>query len=200
MPPESPHRLAQRIQAIAQTGLAFDPNPYDRERYESLREIAVELMGGDASLDTTFRAETGYATPKVDTRSIVLRDGKVLLVREAADGLWCPPGGWADVGDRPSHAAEREVFEETGLEVEAVRLLGIWDRNLHGHPPRPFHAYKLFFLCEERGGRLQTSSETLEVGFFEPTELPPLSIDRVVPIEIATSIRIALSDGPTYFD
>jgi ADP-ribose pyrophosphatase YjhB (NUDIX family) len=199
MAPEPVHILAQRIQALAQTGLAFTKDRYDIERYEQLRDIAVALMG-DAGLLTSFESEWGYATPKVDTRAIILRENKVLLVREAADGLWCPPGGWADVGDQPSVAVEREALEETGLIVRATRLLGLWDRNLHGHPPRPFHAYKLFFLCEELSGELRLCEDTLEIGFFEVTDLPPLSLDRVVAAEIEKSVELALGRGPTYFD
>lgn len=193
-------RLAQRIQAMAQTGLAFTNDRYDHARYKELTAIAAELMGGDPGLLTAFQAEWGYATPKVDVRAIVLREGSILLVREAADGLWCPPGGWADVGDTPARNVEREVVEETGLEVRAIRLLGLWDRNLHGHPPRPFHAYKLFFLCEEFGGELRTCEDTLEIGFFDPADLPPLSRDRVVPVEIETCVRLALEGGAAYFD
>ncbi len=200
MAAESVFALAQRIQALAQTGLAFTQDRYDRERYGILRQIATDLMGGDSALFAAFAAQSGYATPKVDVRAIVVREGKILLVREAADGLWCPPGGWADVGDAPSVAVEREVVEETGLTVRATRLLGLWDRNQHGHPPIPFHAYKLFFLCEELGGELTPSVETLEVGFFDPADLPPLSLDRVMPIQIGTSLQTARDGGPTYFD
>lgn len=192
--------LAQRIQALAQTGLAFAHDAYNQARYEELTAIAAALMGGGPDLRAAFDAEWGYATPKVDVRAIVLREGRILLVREAADGLWCPPGGWADVGESPSRNVEREVLEETGLEVRAVRFLGLWDRNLHGHPPRPFHAYKLFFLCEERGGELRLAHDTLDVGFFDPSALPPLSLDRVVPVEIEASLRAAREVGPVHFD
>ena len=198
--PESNVLLAQRIQAMAQTGLAFTQDRFDRERYEALLEVAAQLMGGDSRLLPAFRSEWGYATPKVDVRAIVLREGKLLLGREATDGLWCPPGGWADVGGSPSENVEREVFEETGLQVRATRLLGVWDRNRHGHPPRPFHAYKLFFLCEETGGELRTCEDILEIGFFALSELPPLSLDRVVLTEIETTVNIALAGGAAYFD
>lgn len=191
--------IAQRLQAMAQTGLAFTEDRFDRERYEGLRRIAAELVGAP-EMEEGFAAEWGYATPKVDVRAIVLREGRLLLVREAADGLWCPPGGWADVSETPARNAEREVAEETGLTVRATRLLGAFDRNLHGHPPRPFHAYKLFFLGESQGGDLRTAHDTLDVGFFDPADLPPLSLDRVVPFEIETCLRLAREGGPAYFD
>lgn len=196
---------AQRLQAIAQTGLAFTKDRYDVERYQMLREIAVELMQASgvpdaAALRDSFARQIGYATPKVDVRAIVVRQGRVLLVKEAQDGEWSLPGGWADVGDRPSQAVEREVWEETGLKVEAERLLGLWDRNLHGHPPYPFHVYKLIFLCREVGGELTRSIDSLDLEFFAPDRLPSLSLTRVVVEEIVESVRSAAAAAPAYFD
>lgn len=198
--------LAQRIQALAQTGLTFTRDRYDTERYEELREIAVTLMSlTNASMRepllNAFKEQIGYATPKVDVRAVILREGRILLAREAHDGLWSLPGGWADVGDRPSHAIEREVLEETGLVARATRLLGVFDLNLHNHPAQAFQAYKLFFLCEELGGELTTCVDTLELGFFSPDELPPLSLGRVVPEEIHTCMALTADpNAPAYFD
>lgn len=182
---------AKRLQAIAQTGLTYSQEPYDTERYEAIREIAAQMMaaGAGAAIDPAtlvdcFKREAGYATPKVDVRAAVFKDGKILLVKEREDGLWTLPGGWADVGDSPSVAVVREVREESGYEVVARRLAAVLDRNLHGHPPFPFHAYKLFFLCELTGGEAKTSYETLDVGFFEEDSLPPLSLTRVMPSQI----------------
>ncbi|WP_413735910.1 NUDIX hydrolase N-terminal domain-containing protein [Sodalis sp. RH21] len=197
--------LVQQLQGMAQTGLTFTRDRYDIERYEALRDIAAQLMAGQSSalraqLAASFTGQAGYATPKVDTRAIVLRQGKILLVREADDGLWSLPGGWADIGDRPSEAIRREIREETGLEATTERLLGVWDRNLHGHPPYPFHVYKMIFLCAEQGGELRLCEDSLELGFFDPAQLPPLSLTRIVPVEIQTSLRIINENGPTWFD
>jgi ADP-ribose pyrophosphatase YjhB (NUDIX family) len=189
-------RWAREIQAIAQTGLHFSDSVYDRERYERLRDIAVEMFanGSDAtksSIRASFAAQTGYATPKVDVRGVVMRDGQILLVREISDGLWTLPGGWADVNNSPSEAVVREIREESGF-----------DRSKHRHaPPLPFHVYKLFIACELLGGSAQTSNETSEVGFFDPDRLPPLSIGRVTPDQIAICIR-AWNDPhcPALFD
>lgn len=134
------HIIAQRLQAIAQSGLTYSDNVFDKERYETLREISYELLSSQFNLSTNQLAalhsnETGYATPKTDVRAFILREGKLLLVRESDDGLWSLPGGWADIGDSPSEAICREVQEETGLNVKVTKLLGVWDRNQHGHPP-----------------------------------------------------------------
>jgi len=197
--------IAQRIQAIAQTGLTYSSGEFDKERYQTLREIAFEMLSSrfDLSADTVAKMhipDDGYATPKTDVRAIVLREGKLLMVREADDGLWCLPGGWVDVGDSPSEAVCREVREETGLLVKATKLLGIWDRNKYNHPPYPWHVYKTIFLCEECGGELTTSYESLEVAFFDVNNLPELSVMRIVKEEIAASIDIALGDKQAWFD
>jgi len=197
--------IAQRIQAIAQSGLTYSPGVFDRERYETLRQIAYDMLaaGFDLGPETFARmhiSDEGYATPKSDVRAIVLRQGKLLMVQEADDGLWSLPGGWVDVGDSPSTAIRREVLEETGLDIKVTKLLGIWDRNLHGHPPYPWHVYKMIFLCEELDGELKISHESLDVGFFDINHLPPLSLTRIVEEEIVTSVDIAVCDKPAWFD
>ena len=181
---------AQKLQALSQTGLTYAQDPYDRERYEELRQIAAEMMAlplhaAPAELVNLFRAEEGYATPKIDVRGVGSRDAKVLLVRERSDGLWTLPGGWSDVGDSPSEAVEREIREESGYEAKAVKMLALYDRNKHNHyPPIPYHAYKAFFRCEIVGGTPALSSETDGVDFFVLENLPPLSVDRVTAAQI----------------
>lgn len=195
--------LAQQLNAIAQTGLTYAKDVFDRERYETLQQMAVELIGSRFEIDAqtlNHVSEVGYATPKTDVRAFILREGKILMVREADDGLWSLPGGWADVGDTPSVAVSREVKEETGLSVKVTKLLGVWDRNLNGHPPYPWHVYKHIFLCEETGGTLALSHESTDIGFFDINELPDLSLTRIVPEQIKTSMDIATSDRPTWFD
>ncbi len=200
-------RWAREIQAIAQTGLHFSESVYDRERYERLRDIAAAMFAArsdatESAIRATFAAQTGYATPKVDVRGVVLKDNQILLVRETSDGLWTLPGGWADVNDSPSEAVVREIREESGFLTRATRLIALFDRSKHAHQPLfPFHVYKLFIACELLGGSAQTSNETSEVGFFDPDRLPPLSVGRVTPDQIAICIR-GWNDphSPTRFD
>ncbi len=168
----------RRLQAIAQSGLTYAKDPYDVERYEQVRKIAAQIAASRSEaamdhIDALFGAESGYATPKLDIRAVVLDEEEaVLLVKEKEDGLWTLPGGWVDVGESPSESVEREVKEESGYEVRAVRLLALWDMDKHPHPPRPFHIYKLIFQCELLGGDpLAASTETEEVGFFSKDAL-----------------------------
>ncbi len=193
---------ARRLQAIAQTGLTFTHDDYDRERYEAVRALALEAIGRGSGLadgtgpdsgleprafdllEDLLKRESGYATPKVDVRAAVFRDERILMVQERSDGGWTLPGGWADVGDSPRSAVEREALEESGFEVRAVKLAAVYDRNRQGHTPHLFHIWKLFFLCEITGGSPRTSIETSAVDFFAEDALPALSLGRVTERQI----------------
>jgi ADP-ribose pyrophosphatase YjhB (NUDIX family) len=192
----------RRLQAIAQSGLTYAKDPYDVERYEQVRKIAAEIASSHTQapldrIDDLFSKESGYATPKLDIRAVVLNEREeVLLVREKEDGLWTLPGGWVDVGESPSEAVEREVKEESGYEVRAVRLLALWDRDKHPHPPLPFHVYKIYFQCNLLGGSpLTVSTETAGVGFFATSALPELSLGRVTPRQIERLAECAADRG-----
>jgi len=182
---------ARELQAIAQTGLTYAKDTYDLERYQSVRRIAAEMMAAGGGLTESsivldlFSRDTGYATPKVDVRAAAFREGRILLVKEREDGGWTLPGGWADIGDAPSEAAVREVKEESGYDVVIAKLAAVYDRDRHGHPPIPWRAYKLFFLCDIVGGEPACGPETEAVDFFAENQLPPLSLTRVTAAEIA---------------
>lgn len=157
-----------------------------------MRRIAAEILAGDGgdpdALEQRLAQEVGYATPKVDVRGVVARDGRVLLVREAVDGKWTLPGGWADVVDAPSAAVCREVGEEAGLSVRAGKLLAVFDRDRRPAPPLPFRIYKLLFSCEEVDEEATPSAdgrETLDVGWFDPVDPPELSSGRTHPEHLA---------------
>jgi len=197
---------ARQIQAHAQTGYHFAENEYQRERYHRLTEIAAEIISEHMSLDNRalmgiFDRQTGYATPRVDVRGAVFRDGSLLLVRERQDGGWTLPGGWADVGDVPSQAAEREVWEEAGFHVKARRVIGVYDANRTG-PLEIFHAFKIVFLCELLDGKPRPSSETSEVAFFLQDQIPSsLSGERTRPRHIEDAFAAFMDpERQTVFD
>ncbi len=183
---------AREMQAIAQSGLAFTRDPYDRERYIQLRALAARAMaacgGGDAArVEALFAAQDGYATPKIDVRGAAFNAaGEILLVREVLDeGRWTLPGGWADVNLSPAGSVAREVLEESGFAVRVRKLAAVWDRTRQGHGPSPFSAYKFFFICEIVGGVATPSLETSEVAFFAEHALPAdLSAGRVLPHQL----------------
>lgn len=202
---------SQRLQAIAQNGFTYCENPYDLERYQQVRQIAAEMMAAHTGVEPSFvyslfENEDGYATPKVDVRGVVFQDEKILLVQEREDGCWTLPGGWVDVGEPPSTSVVREVYEESGYQTKAVKLLALLDRNhaRHGHPPMRHHVYKLFFLCEIVGDtplHNNNNNETDAVGFFGEDEIPDLSLTRVVPAQIARLFEhLRHPDWATDFD
>lgn len=206
--PELPRWLewAREIQALAQTGLHYSTDEYNRQRYKRFLEIAAEIAAEAGKLDygqvyRLFRDPIGYATPRIDVRAAVFQGDRLLLVRERMDGGWTMPGGWADVGDIPSEAAEREAFEEAGFRVKARKVIGVYDANRVG-PLELFHAFKIVFLCDLIEGQPTPSHETSEVAFFAIDAIPEiLSGERTLPRHIADAFR-AHADPctPTIFD
>ena len=198
---------SQKIQAIAQSGLQYTTNPFDADRYRQLIRIAAEMMAVQTEADAgevlrIFSAQEGYATPKLDVRGVVFQDDRILLVRELLDGgAWTLPGGWIDINEPPSLAVERELREEAGVIVKAVKLLAVYDRNQHGHPPYPFHAYKLFFLCNLIAEATPDPVETADPSWFAEKDVTGLSTARVTPEEIARMfVHHRQPDLPTDFD
>jgi ADP-ribose pyrophosphatase YjhB (NUDIX family) len=198
--------IGRELKAIAQIGLTFNRDPYDRARYERIRELSAAVIAQGSGQDlrsllAAFRVEAGYATPKVDVRAAVFADGRVLLVREVSDGFWTLPGGWADVNESPSMSAVREVVEESGFEARAVKLAAVYDYRKRNRPHHLDSIYKLFFICELTGGSARPSLETSEVAFFARNELPTLSVGRATAAQIERMFRHAEEPGlPTDFD
>src|SRR3989338_6568191 len=167
------------MQAIAQNGLTFANNEFDKQRYERLTTIAAEFTTNYTELSSEkiqnmFALETGYATPKLDVRAFILKEDKLLLAKERSDGFWTLPGGWADVNESPSEAVIRETKEETGYDVSTIKLLALWDKLKHDHPPQWPHAYKCFFHCEIISGAPMINIEISELDFFDINNLPSL--------------------------
>jgi ADP-ribose pyrophosphatase YjhB (NUDIX family) len=187
---------AREIHALAETSLHYAKNNFERSRAERLREIAAEIVSTHSVLSkeeaqVAFSAQEGYITPKVDVRGAVFRDEEILLVRERLDDGWTLPGGWADVGESPRVAVEREVEEEAGLSVKATKIVGVYDANRIETALPLYHAYKLVFLCEPLSEELSTSSETSEVGFYPFDDLPqPLSAHRTLPRHIRDAVAL----------
>lgn len=197
---------AKQLQAIAQAGLTYSKDKYDVERFEMIRDISVEMVAQQTEIDETiikilFANETGYATPKVDIRAVVFKDDQILMVQEEADGEWALPGGWGDIGLSPSEVAVKEVKEESGFDVRAVKMIGVFDKKMHPHPPSAYCVYKLFIQCEIIGGKPETGIETSAVEFFSEDELPILSIARNTESQINIAFKhLHNRDEPVYFD
>lgn len=184
-------KIVKEIQAIAQAGLTFCENKYDIERYHQLRDLSVKIMHAHTNapihkIYDLFASEKGYQTPKVDVRAVVFREGKILMVRETIDGYWTLPGGWADVNYSPFENAAKEVHEEAGINVIPKRLLAVYDKMKDPeHTPDMYHVYKMFILCDDSGEPVKTGMETSDVSWFDRTSIPPLSLPRITPTQIA---------------
>lgn len=173
---------AREIFSLSQAGLTYSQNEFDIERYKRLQEITAEMIASRSGLEEaavldSFSMQAGYITPKIDVRGAVIHNGKILLIQERADGRWAMPGGWADLGNAPASVAEREVWEESGFRVRAEKVVAVIDAN-RIEPMEFYHAYKIIFLCRLLDGEPRTSHETLAVDFFDPANLPPLSLFR----------------------
>jgi len=164
------------IESLAQAGLSYANNAYDIERYERLREISAEIIAekSNLSLDKVkdlFCNETGYQTPKIDTRAVIFKDNKILLTHEN-NGSWSLPGGWCDVLESIKSNTIKEVKEETGLMVEATKIIAIQDRNKHNKPIYAYGVCKIFVLCTLLGGKFTENIETTEIKYFSLDEIP----------------------------
>lgn len=173
---------AIELQSLAQAGLHYGKDIYDRERYERIREIAAEIisMKTELPLDMVtgmFCSDSGYQTPKVDTRSAIFRDGKILLVHEE-NGTWSLPGGWCEVTMSPAENAVKETKEEAGLDVAVKSVIAVQNRDFHNLPPYAYGVVKIFYLCDELGGEFAENSETVGIGCFDEDNLPPLAEEK----------------------
>ena len=197
----------KRMKAIADIGLLYSKNPYDEERYRELQQIAFRLLehltnNPTTQLKASMPTPQDYPTAKVDVRGLLLRpDQKILLVRESADGKWSLPGGWADIGLSPKEVIIKEFKEETGLDVIPTRLLAVFDKRKHHHPPQPFYVYKFVFLCEAKSSVIYKGFDVLDVDYFDPEDLPSLSEDRILKSQISMLIKEIIPNPlATYVD
>lgn len=173
---------AIELQSIAQAGLTYGKDVYDKERYERIRDISAEMVSHMTDLPFNkvkdlFCNESGYQTPKLDTRAAIFKDGKILLVQEN-NGKWSLPGGWVDVNVSVGENAVKEVKEEAGLDVVAESIIAVQDRSKHNLPVYAYGVCKVFVLCTSIGGSFVDNSETVGYGYFDEHDLPDLATEK----------------------
>lgn len=196
-----------RLKAMADTGLLYANNEYDRERYAELLDISLRMMSDlsghtVADLKASFPLVKDYPTAKVDIRGVVLNgDNKILMVKESLDKKWSLPGGWADIGHSPAETITKECKEETGLDVIPQKLVAVFDKRKHAHPPEPFYVYKMFFYCKATSSEISKGFDVLDIGYFDINDLPELSTDRILKSQVELVYqKIVDGDFETYFD
>lgn len=173
---------AIELQSLAQAGLTYGKDVYDRERYQRIRDIAAEMLVQQADLPLEqvkglFCNETGYQTPKLDTRAAIFDGSRILLVQEH-DGRWSLPGGWVEVTLSIKENTIKEAKEESGYDVEPRTIIAVHDRNKHNSPRYAYGVCKIFVLCDCRGGGFVANSETVDAQFFALDELPQLAEEK----------------------
>ena len=179
---------AVELQALAQAGLYYSKDIYDIERFQRIRDIAAEMLVSPTGLPKSkiidlFCNETGYQTPKLDTRAAVFQQDCILLVQEA-NGLWALPGGWVDVNLSAAESAVKEVKEEAGLDVRVESVIAVQDRKKNNPELHAYNITKIFFLCTLLGGSFQPNSETIASNYFSQETLPPLAENKTTAAQI----------------
>ena len=197
--------LVKRLQSIADIGLLYSVNDYDKERYAEIKEISLrfwqKLSGVEINSIKELLLDTKeYPTAKVDIRGILIEDRRILLVREMNDGRWSLPGGWADIGYSPKEVMIKEFKEETGIDIIPERLLAIFDKKKHPHPPQPFYVYKLVFHCKSLSSDIKKGFDMLDVQFFDIDHLPELSENRILKSQIQLLYKSIVEGSPVYID
>ena len=192
---------------IAQKGLTYTKDPYDKKRFETINKIASEILSTEVNISKDkiyeiFDKEYGYPTPKIGVGAAIFKDNKIMLVQESDNKKWSLPGGWVDVGDTPSEAIIKEVQEETHLSVEVIKLAAIIYRNRHIKIPIWPSLYRCLFLCKIISGTAKPDNiETINVEFFNEDSLPPLSLDRTTKKQISLMFKHHNNlELPTYYD
>lgn len=171
-----------RLQSLAQAGLAYGRDKYDIERFEEIRELSVKMMAElsrlpEKKVRDLFANETGYQTPKIDTRAAIFQEDKVLLVQET-NGLWALPGGWCDVNQTVADNTIKEVKEEAGLDAVIEKVVAVQDKDKHNSSAYAHKVCKIFSLCRVMGGSFVPNLETIASGYFALDNLPELATNK----------------------
>ena len=198
--------MIKQVKSLADAGLVYNQQNYDAERYEELRNLAIEMMAllADMPVDVLkdfIVAEKEYPTPKVDVRALILnQDQEILMVKEQVDGRWTIPGGWAEIGMTAKESIVKEVEEETGFNFKPQRLLAVLDKRCYDHPPQAHYVYKLIFYGVILDGKIDPNFDIHGVDWFSLNELPELSQDRILEGQLQLLCDLALNDKEVYFD
>lgn len=173
---------AAELQSLAQAGLFYGKDVYDKERYERIRDISAEIMAMKTELPLCkvkelFCSDYGYQTPKVDTRAAIFRDDKILLVHEK-NGTWSLPGGWCEFNMSPADNTVKEAREEAGRNIAVQSVIAVQSREKHNKPQYAYGVVKIFYLCSDLGGEFCENSETTEAKFFAREDLPRLAEEK----------------------
>lgn len=196
-------KAIQRMLAITDIGLTYSKDPYDRERYEDLRQILWSVLQDQTELDqeelTAILKPTGsYATPLMDVRAWIVQNQKICLVRGQGEDTWALPGGFGEVGYSPKENIRKEVQEETGFSAEVGSLLAVFDTNRFQLQNKQYA--KFVFDCQLLDGHFQENQEIAELEFFDIKNLPPLSEKRITQEQMEILWQVYQGEREQYVD
>ena len=196
-------KYLQRMLAITDTGLTYTKDPFDRERYEDLRQILWSLLQDQTELNqeeltAIFKPTASYATPLMDVRAWIVQDQKICLVRGQGEDTWALPGGFGEVGYSPKENIRKEIQEETGFFSEVGSLLAVFDTNRFQLQNKQYA--KFVFDCQLLDGRFQENQEVAELGFFNIENLPPLSEKRITKEQMDILWQVYQGEREQYID
>ncbi len=196
-------KYLQRMIAITDTGLTFTKDPFDRERYEDLRDFLSEMLNQASDLDSEEVAEvlnptSAYATPLMDVRAWIVEDEKICLVRGQGEDSWALPGGFGEVGYSPTENILKEIEEETGFKAKVERLLAVFDTNRFQLQSKQYT--KFVFGCKLLDGQFQENQEIADLQFFAIDQLPNLSEKRITKEQIELLWQVYQGHRGQYLD
>jgi 8-oxo-dGTP pyrophosphatase MutT (NUDIX family) len=168
--------VLDEVRAIAQTGLHYSTDPYDRERCTRLLDLATRgyaeaLQLPEPEVRERLARDLGYVSAKVGADAAIFDDeGRVLLVHRSDDLRWGLVAGWVEPGESPAATVVREVEEEVGLVVTGCTLL-----DVIGRPARadygPHGMVAVVFLCEVAPGPITISHEAIAAEYRHPEDV-----------------------------
>ena len=196
-------KYLQRMIAITDTGLTFTKDPFDRERYEDLRDLLSEMLNQASDLNSEEVAEvlkptSAYSTPLMDVRAWIVEDEKICLVRGQGENDWALPGGFGEVGYSPTENILKEIEEETGFEAKVERLLAVFDTNRFQLQSKQYA--KFVFECKLLDGQFQENQEIADLQFFAIDQLPALSEKRITKEQIELLWQVYQGQREQYLD
>lgn len=191
----------KKVQSISQIGLSFSSDPYALDNYKELKELSLEMLHsytGIPKKECDLYKDYQYPTPQPAVRTMVVKDNKILLVKEKDSGKWSLPGGWCDIDCTPMQTAIKETFEESGYVIECPKLLAVFDRRKYIKKSL-YDVYCLYFQGNVVSGEPKCNHETSEIGWFEINKLPILSRKNSHE-EIKKAYKVYIEQLETYFE
>ena len=198
------YQAIDKLRAISTMGLYYAKTEYDKERYQQILSVAFDLLANleDRPFEAIKREFLEdnwlHMSPATGAEAVIVHEEKIMLIKRSDNGLWAVPGGLVEVGETLAEAAQRELWEETGIHGHVTKLLGIFDSRLW-HSKTKAHLFHAIFLAETTDLMPRTSIEATEIDLFGENDLPELSYGHKYRVPLLFKILRGEMPAP-YFD